>query len=86
MQVDHRHASEAHEEDRREDVVEACQDYELGTDAGDRCGHRRVGGRAIRIRAEREDGARDACESGPLQSGNTGVIRDDDRYTGIELA
>jgi len=86
MQVDHGHARESHEEDRREDVVEARQHHELGADAGDRDGHGRVGCRAVRVRAKREHGARHAGKRGSLQRGHAGVIRHDDRHTRIEIA
>jgi len=86
VQVDHRHACKSHEEDRREDVVEPGENDELGADARDRCGHRRVRGSAVGVGSKREDGARHAGKRGPLQRGNAGMIGDDDRHTRIDLA
>ena len=86
VQVDHRNPRQSHEEDRREDMVEARKYDELGADARDRRGHRRMGGSAVRVGAECEDGARHAGERGTLQRGDTGMVRDDDRHARIEPA
>ena len=86
VQVDHRDARKANEEDRREDVIEACEDHELGADARDRRSHRRVRRRAVRVGPQREDGARHASERGPLQRWYAGMVRDHDRHARIELA
>ena len=86
VQVDHRNSGQSHEEDRRKDVIEAGQHHELGADARNRHGHRRVRGGAVGIGAQREDGAGHAGECGPLQRGNASMVGDDDRHTRVELA
>src|SRR5712692_144278 len=85
MEVDHRHAGKSHKEDRREDVVEPRENDELGADTCDGGSRRGMRRRPVRVRAKREDRARYAGERSPLQRGNAGMIRDDDRDARIEL-
>ena len=86
MQVDHRDPGKPHEEDRRQDVIEAREDHQLRADAGDRGRHCRVRRRTIGVAPQREHRARDTSQGGALQCGDTCVIRDDDRDARVELA